>query len=320
MAALNFDATQVEPDAGFDVIPAGWYNAKMDESELKPTKDGLGTYLKCRFAVIDGQYANRKIYTNLNIKNANATAQEIALKQLSAIGHAVGVLQIANSEQLHGIPLKLKLKIRKGDENYEDQNEIISYKNINEPVETVGGGAATATAAKAPVVPAGFGTAPAGFAATAPAAAPAAPAAPAAFAPPAAPVAHDPIAAALADGWALHPSNAEYHWKGADVVKTTDLVQHYPAPAPAAPLAPAAPAAPATPSAPVVASTDTPWAGAPAAALAADNPFGGATPAQPWAGGAAPAAAAPAAPAADPAAAAAAAAQGAAPPWAAPAA
>ena len=165
MAQLNFDATQVEPDTGFDVIPAGWYNAKMDESEIKPTKDGAGSYLQVRFAVIDGQYANRKLFARLNIKNANATAQEIALKQLSAIGHAVGVLHIANSEQLHGIPLKIKVKIRKGDDNYEDQNEIISYKNINEAVETVGAGAAAAPAAGG--VPAGFGTA-----AAAPAAAP----------------------------------------------------------------------------------------------------------------------------------------------------
>ncbi|MBS90817.1 DUF669 domain-containing protein, partial [Sphingobium sp.] len=157
MAQLNFDATQVEPDTGFDVIPAGWYNAKMDESEIKPTKDGAGSYLQVRFAVIDGQYANRKLFARLNIKNANATAQEIALKQLSAIGHAVGVLHIANSEQLHGIPLKIKVKIRKGDDNYEDQNEIISYKNINEAVETVGAGAAAAPAAGG--VPAGFGTA-----------------------------------------------------------------------------------------------------------------------------------------------------------------
>ena len=312
MAQLNFDATQVEPDAGFDTIPAGWYNAKIDESDLKPTKDGGGTYLQVRFAVIDGQYANRKLFARLNIKNANATTQEIALKQLSAIGHAVGVLHIANSEQLHGIPLKVKVKVRKGDDNYEDQNEIISYKNIDEAVQTVGG-AAAAAAAGAPAasgVPAGFGAAP-GFAAPTPPAAP--------IAAPVAPVAHNPVAAAEADGWAVHPTNPAYHWKGADVHETAKLIERYPAPAPlvpTAPAAPVAPVAPAVPTAPAAASTDSPWAGAPAAALAAESPFAGGAPAQPWAGGEAPAATAPAAPVADPAAGAAAAAQTAAPPWA----
>jgi len=140
MAQLNFDATQVEPDTGFDTVPAGWYNVAMDESDLKPTKDGAGTYLQARFNILDGQYRGRKLFARLNIRNANAQAQEIALRQLSAIGHAVGVLHIQDSQQLHGLPLKVKVKIRKGDDNYEDQNDIISYKNINEQVETVGSG------------------------------------------------------------------------------------------------------------------------------------------------------------------------------------
>ena len=49
MVALNFDATQVEPDAGFETVPAGWYNVSMDESEMKPTKDAAGSYLQARF-------------------------------------------------------------------------------------------------------------------------------------------------------------------------------------------------------------------------------------------------------------------------------
>lgn len=150
MAQLNFDATQVEPDTGFDTVPAGWYNVAMDESDLKPTKDGAGTYLQARFNILDGQYRGRKLFTRLNIRNANAQAQEIALRQLSAIGHAVNVLHIQDSQQLHGLPLKVKVKIRKGDDNYEDQNEIISYKNINEPVETVGAGGAQPQGAPPP--------------------------------------------------------------------------------------------------------------------------------------------------------------------------
>lgn len=269
MAQLNFDATQVEPDTGFDTVPGGWYNVAMDESDLKPTKDGAGTFLQSRFNILDGQYRGRKLFTRLNIRNANAQAQEIALRQLSAIGHAVGVLHIADSQQLHGLPLKVKVKIRKGDDNYEDQNEIISYKNINEPVETVAGTAA-APAGGAPAMPAGFGTPPAIGA----------PAAPAGFGapPPAAPVAHDPLAAAVADGWIKHPDAAGYHYKGQDVKTDDEVAAMYPAPA-AAPAAPAAPFA------------QPPMATLPQADPA--NPFGGAA-TQPWNGGAAPEAGAPA--------------------------
>lgn len=146
MAQLNFDATQVEPDTGIDVVPAGWYNVMMDESDTKPTKDGAGTYLQCRFNIMDGQFRGRKVWCRLNIRNSNAQAQEIALRQLSAIGHAVKVLHIQDSQQLHGIPLKVKVKIRKGDDNYEDQNEIIAYRDINEVVD-MGGAAPAGTTA-----------------------------------------------------------------------------------------------------------------------------------------------------------------------------
>ena len=48
---------------------------------------------------------------------------------------------------------RFEVRWRKGDDNYEDQNEIIVYKNINEPVETVGGGGAPAGGAPAGAAP-----------------------------------------------------------------------------------------------------------------------------------------------------------------------
>lgn len=210
MASLNFDATTVQPDTGFELLPAGWYNAMIDESGINPTKDGVGAYLQLRFSVIDGQYQGRKVFARLNIRNANQTAQEIAYKQLSAIAHSVGVLQVQDSSQLHGIPLKIRVRIRKDPSGqYEDQNEINGYKNINEAVQ----GQAAAFAPAAPAMPA----APAGFAPVAPQPAPAmppqpafaAPAAPQPWAQPAAPLAQPapqpataPQAAPVAAPWA----------------------------------------------------------------------------------------------------------------------
>ena len=181
MAQLNFDATQVAPDTGFDTVPAGWYNVMIDESEMKPTRSGDGAYLQIRFNILDGQYANRKLFARVNLRNANPVAQEIGFKQLSAIAHAVGVLHIQDSSQLHGIPLKVKVKIRTDKTGeYEDQNEITTYKNINEQVS---GGVAPAGGG----VPAGFG--PPAAAPVQPQAQPAAWQQPAAQQPPQAPAA-----------------------------------------------------------------------------------------------------------------------------------
>lgn len=168
MAQLNFDATQVTPDLGFETVPAGWYNAMIDESEMKPTKDGSGAYLQTRFNIIDGQYANRKIYMRLNLRNTNPVAQEIAYKQLSAIAHAVGVLHVQDSSQLHGLPMKIKVKLRKDTSGqYEDSNEISSIKNINEQVDMVSQAAAPVggfSGAPAGGMPPSFGAPQGGFA------------------------------------------------------------------------------------------------------------------------------------------------------------
>jgi len=45
MSTLNFNANEVEPSAGFDVIPAGKYNAVISDSEMKDTRSGTGRYL-----------------------------------------------------------------------------------------------------------------------------------------------------------------------------------------------------------------------------------------------------------------------------------
>jgi len=168
MAQLNFDATNVPHDIGFDPVPAGWYKAVMDESEMKPTKAGDGAYLNCRFTIIDGPYMGRKLFTRLNLRNANAVAQEIGFKQLSAIAHAVGVLQVADSSQLHGIPLQLKVKLRKGDGEYEDNNEVTSYKNVNEVVGSSAVAAAPAAYPQPGAYPPPPAAAPAGWGAPPP--------------------------------------------------------------------------------------------------------------------------------------------------------
>lgn len=239
MAQLNFDARTVVPDSGQqDPVPAGWYNVVIDKSEMKPTKDGTGMRLELQFKIIDGQFTNRKIFEGLNLQNANPVAQEIAYKQLSAIAHAVKVLLVEDSSQLHNIPMKVKVKLKAASGQYEAGNSIVAYKDINEVV-------AATPVATAPVAPAAFGAAPPPPAAFAPPAA----AAPAAWAPPAA---AQPWAGAAAPVAAPAPAVAAPAWAAA------------PAPVAAAP-APAAPvAAPVAAPAPGAGITP-PWETAPAA-------------------------------------------------------
>ncbi len=130
LAGYNFNAEEVEPSSSFDPIPAGWYTAIISASELKATRDGYGEYLSLTLQVIEGQYENRLVFARLNLKNANDKAVDIARKDLAAICRAVGVMSPQASEELHDIPLMIKVKVRAASGEYEASNDIGGYKAV----------------------------------------------------------------------------------------------------------------------------------------------------------------------------------------------
>lgn len=137
MAQIQFDATQVAPAQPRTPLPNGWFPVIITASEIKPTKDGSGTRLNFTFSVCQGHpRENRKVVEGLNIANPNPVAQQIAQEQLSAICHATGVVHLQDTNQLHGIPLLIKVTTvpERTDtvtgKIYEAKNEIKGYAKI----------------------------------------------------------------------------------------------------------------------------------------------------------------------------------------------
>lgn len=131
MSVLNFDATQVAPDAGFDPIPAGDYVAMIEDSEVKPTKANTGMYLQLVWQIVDGQYKGRKVWDRINIQNQSQTTEEIGQKQLSAVCHAVGVLKVVDSAELHDKPCIIKVTVKPAEGQYLASNEVKGYKALS---------------------------------------------------------------------------------------------------------------------------------------------------------------------------------------------
>lgn len=129
MALLNFNAQTVSPESEFSPLPAGVYVAQVVESDVKQTKNGTGHYLQLTWKVLDGQHAGRLVFDRLNIANANETAQKIGQQQLSQLCHAVGVMQLQDSQQLHQRPCRIKIVVRK-DDQYGDSNEVKGYEAV----------------------------------------------------------------------------------------------------------------------------------------------------------------------------------------------
>jgi hypothetical protein len=127
---FDFDATTVEPSQALTPVPAGTYIAQITDSEIKPTKMENGHYLQMTWRILDGPFVNRLIFDRINVKNNNQVAEQIGQRALSAICHACNVLRLQDTQQLHGIPVALKVTIKK-DEQYGDKNEVKGYSKVD---------------------------------------------------------------------------------------------------------------------------------------------------------------------------------------------
>lgn len=127
-AFLGFNAEGVDTRDEYAPIPAGTYSVIISDSEIRETKNGQGTYLKLALDIQQGEYQGRKIFHNITLQNPNQTAVSIGQKHLAQICHAVGVLQVNDSAELHNRPLLAVVRIRKGDGQYGDSNEVQRYE------------------------------------------------------------------------------------------------------------------------------------------------------------------------------------------------
>jgi hypothetical protein len=129
MAKLGgtFDATGVEPNAPLEALPAGDYKVQILQSEMRVTKAGTGQMLWLDMEVLEGPLKGRHVYDQLNLINPNPTAEEIAQRTLSAICHAVGKLQVADSEELHFQPLLVRVAVKPN-----GYNEVKGYKPVKQ--------------------------------------------------------------------------------------------------------------------------------------------------------------------------------------------
>ena len=136
MANLQgFDANTVEPANSLDPIPDGKYIAVITDSEMKPTKSGAGSYLQLTFQIVEGEYANRLLWVRLNLDNPNATAVDIARRELSAICRSVGVLVPSDSSDLHNLPCELKVVLKRRHDTGDLQNEVKGYAKVGATAE-----------------------------------------------------------------------------------------------------------------------------------------------------------------------------------------
>ena len=109
-------------------IPAADYQSMIVKTEFKETKAKTGHYLSVHHKIIDGKFAGRLIFSNLNLDNPNTVAVEIAHKELNSICKAVNKQGVADSDELLELPMTISVAIEPASAQYPASNKITAYK------------------------------------------------------------------------------------------------------------------------------------------------------------------------------------------------
>lgn len=139
---LDLDLSNVKDSGSFQPLPAGEYNLIVDEAEVKQTKAGTGEYINLKLKVLNGQYAERFIFTTFNFKNANKQAQDIGMSQLKGFLGAAGMnnQKLSNVVDMVGAKAVGVVKI-KHDEQWGDKNVVSYFKPYKKENDSLTAGA-----------------------------------------------------------------------------------------------------------------------------------------------------------------------------------
>lgn len=131
MANLGYEYDENNTKEVYEIIPTGWYPAMIITSEMKKTKNGSGQYLQLSWQILDGQYKGRTVFDRLNLINPNQEAVRIARQQLDKIRYSTARTQARDSQELHNIPVQIRVKIQPAKGDWEASNVVGNYKPIN---------------------------------------------------------------------------------------------------------------------------------------------------------------------------------------------
>jgi hypothetical protein len=167
MASLGFviDVNTVPEPKDFENLPDGDYNFQVTDSDAV-ANDG-DSYVKLTYTVLDGTLAGRTHTERFYIWHPNEQRRAIALEGLAALGRAIGVYQINDTQLLHMKPFLAKVKTGKPNAEGKTYTNASKYRPYTGPVG--GGTAPQSPFGTAQSAPAGFQGFPGAHAAPAPA-------------------------------------------------------------------------------------------------------------------------------------------------------
>jgi hypothetical protein len=119
-----------ESESNYDILPAGWYSARIADVQLKETKSGSGQYLSMSYDITGPAHQGRKVFGNINVRNQSAQAESIGRQQLGELMRASGLSELRKTDDLIGRQCQIKVAVKPADGQYEAKNEVKGFKAV----------------------------------------------------------------------------------------------------------------------------------------------------------------------------------------------
>ena len=130
MAQLNANLSEYDTQESFDVLPPGEYAAQVVDSEIK--EGAKGPYINWTFQVAGKP---NKIWDVMSLGN------EVSMKRLKTLATCAGHVNpnyIADTEELHGKAIVLKLKVETDETGqYAPKNKVAGFRSLKKAPATV---------------------------------------------------------------------------------------------------------------------------------------------------------------------------------------
>ncbi|MCP4468899.1 MAG: DUF669 domain-containing protein [Halieaceae bacterium] len=136
MALLNHNAAEHPAQNDFDLIPNGWYQAVIEQDEVKESKSTATSWLELKIQITGPTQAGRYVWDRLFLwpdpaGNNPRKTESIAQGTLSSICGAIGIGGVTDSSELLNRPLMVKVGFEAGTGGYDDKNIVKGYKFLD---------------------------------------------------------------------------------------------------------------------------------------------------------------------------------------------
>lgn len=126
MAKLTFKKLPEQSRADSQVLPAGEYFVEIVRSMITPSKSGKAKVLELRYQILEGEMAGATITGVITVEHEDRKSQNRGQVILSNLLDALGLEEFHDTEELHNIPLYIKVRVTTR-EGGGDKNEVIGF-------------------------------------------------------------------------------------------------------------------------------------------------------------------------------------------------